>query len=65
MTDEANVIMPTVLKRIFTKIFEEEDAIVLVVNPDNEVIDYRVEPLSDVVALLAINGFGEPVEHGC
>lgn len=64
MTDEANIV-PTALKRIFAKIFEEEDAIVLVVNPANEIIDYRVEPLSDVVALLAINGFGEPVEQGC
>ena len=39
----------------------QQTAIVLVVNQENQVVDYRVESVDDVVAELALNGFGEPI----
>lgn len=54
----------TALKQLFSTLFDDESAIIVVVNPENEVLDYRVEPLSEIVALLALSGFGEPFEQG-
>ena len=39
----------------------QKTAIVLVVNQENQVVDYRVESVDDVVAELALNGFGNPI----
>jgi hypothetical protein len=40
----------------------ETPAVVLVVDQQNQVVDYRIEPLSDVVAELHLKGFGERIE---
>ena len=48
--------------RVLENILGEEPAIVLVVNQDNQVIDYRIETLADVVAELSLNGFGQKID---
>jgi len=46
--------------RALSELFgKEEQAIVLVVDQDERVLEYRVQPLADVVADLAVHGLGE------
>jgi len=44
---------------------DEEQTIVVKVNEHEQLLDYEVRPLADVVADLAINGFGrkKDIEH--
>jgi len=41
---------------------DEEQTIVVRVNEHEQLLDYEVRPLADVVAELAINGFGKESE---
>jgi len=46
------------LQKFFRRLLGDENVIVLVVNPENDVIDYRVEPAADILATLALSDLG-------
>ena len=56
---------PATIKDLFTTLFQEESAVVIVVDKhnQNEVLEYRIEPLAEVVATLALNGLGTTLER--
>ena len=41
----------------------KQQAVVLVVDEDERLLDYRVQPLSELVADLALSGLGKPGIH--
>lgn len=55
---------PANIKDLFTTLFQEESAVVIVVDKQNqnEVLEYRIEPLAEVVATLAMNGLGTAID---
>jgi hypothetical protein len=54
---------PTVLKSLISTLFQEESAVILIVDKDDQekILDFRIEPLPEVIALLALSGYGTPV----
>jgi hypothetical protein len=41
----------------------KQQAVVLVVDEDERLLDYRVQPLSELVADLAVSGLAKPGSH--
>jgi hypothetical protein len=41
----------------------QQQAVVLVVDEDERLLDYRVQPLSELVADLAVSGLAKPGSH--
>ncbi len=40
----------------------ERNVVVLVVSENNQVLDYDLRPMADVVTLLDASGFGKPID---
>jgi uncharacterized protein YcgL (UPF0745 family) len=64
MTQQPKNITQRQAASLLQKIFgPEERTVVLVVDQDKHLVDYRVEDLSKVLATLDLNGFGQKYPH--
>ncbi len=64
MTVDTNTVADTNLaKRLLAALLQEKAIVLVVDRTHNTIVDYRIEPVADVAARLAINGFGvdEPI----
>lgn len=50
--------LPEALQKLFG---DEERIVVLTVTPDGKLLNFTVQPLAEVVAMLDLHGFGQPV----
>ncbi len=50
------------LTNFLSGLLGDQQAVVLVVNQDEKIVDYRVQTLAEVVATLDASGFGDPLE---